>query len=332
MADRVLVIDLLGGIGDLLLALPAVHGLARRHGEVHVVTYAPGADLLTSDPLVRSVVVAPRGDEAGCVGSTLARLRPDLVVSTTRHGGIPELVAATGCRAVLDLWRQPPDDQPVGDRFVEILRREGLLDHGGSGRVRLRAAELRAGARLVTERLGSDRRLVVVVPSAGMRVKEWPRARWTALAGRLRGHGVTVAQCAEGGAAAVPGTVALPSGSLREVGSWFAEVGRRGGVVVGADTGPMRLAAAAGAATVALFGPTARARYGLAGTDPRGARTGTDLQGLPDCPHRIPSAFAEQVCWWDADCPLSAASPACMADIDVPAVERAVLATLDRRG
>jgi ADP-heptose:LPS heptosyltransferase len=130
-----------------------------------------------------------------------------------------------------------------------------------------------------------------------------------------------VAQCAEGGAAAVPGTVALPSGSLREVGSWFAEVGRRGGVVVGADTGPMRLAAAAGAATVALFGPTARARYGLAGTD---------LQGLPDCPHRIPTAFAEQVCWWDADCPLSAASPACMADIGVPAVERAVLAILDR--
>ena len=56
----------------------------------------------------------------------------------------------------------------------------------------------------------------------------------------------------------------------------FAAVGEAGGVVVGPDTGPVRLAAAVGARTVALFGPTAAARYGL--------EEGTNLQGLPGVP------------------------------------------------
>lgn len=93
----------------------------------------------------------------------------------------------------------------------------------------------------------------------------------------------------------------------------FAAVGRRGGVVVGPDTGPVRVAAAVGARTVGLFGPTSTARYGL-------DRPALDLQGLPGCAHRRPTAITEQVCWWDARCPLSDAGPACMADIEPAAV------------
>ena len=89
--------------------------------------------------------------------------------------------------------------------------------------------------------------------------------------------------------------------------------------MVGPDTGPLRVAAAVGARTVGLFGPTAAARYGL-------PPPAMDLQGLPACPHRRPTAITEQVCWWEARCPLSAAGPACMADLTPAAVLRAVLA------
>ena len=89
-----------------------------------------------------------------------------------------------------------------------------------------------------------------------------------------------------------------------------------GGTVLGPDTGPVRLAAAVGARTVALFGPTLAVRYGL--------EQGTNLQGLPGCAHRRPTAITEQVCWWDAHCPLSDSGPACLADLDVARVASVV--------
>ena len=57
MPDRygeILVVDLLGGIGDLLMVLPVVHGLARRNpgARLRVLTDEPGADLVRGDPAV----------------------------------------------------------------------------------------------------------------------------------------------------------------------------------------------------------------------------------------------------------------------------------------
>ena len=154
--------------------------------------------------------------------------------------------------------------------------------------------------------LDDDARPVVLVPSAGMAVKQWPHWRElaTALAGRAFVTGEpAVLEAWRGGPARL-----LPPLSLRELASVFAAVGRRGGVVIGGDTGPMRMAAAVGARTVGIFGPTAASRYGL-------GPLGVDLQGLPDCPHRRPTSITEQVCWWEAHCPLSPVGPACMADV-----------------
>ena len=60
MPDRfreILVVDLLGGLGDLCMVLPAVHALRRRNpaAALRVLTHAPGADLLRTDPAVTEV-------------------------------------------------------------------------------------------------------------------------------------------------------------------------------------------------------------------------------------------------------------------------------------
>lgn len=149
-----------------------------------------------------------------------------------------------------------------------------------------------------------------------MAVKRWPDRRWSRLVHLLTAQGHPVL-----GASSNPFVPALPAGGLRHLAACFAAVGRRGGVVVGGDTGPLRIASAVGARTVGLFGPTLAARYGLGGMGAPGH--GADLQGLPDCPHRRPTSITEQVCWWDAACPLSPAEPACLAAISA---ERAALA------
>ncbi|HEX5595928.1 MAG TPA: glycosyltransferase family 9 protein [Micromonosporaceae bacterium] len=332
--DKILVVDLLGGIGDLLLVLPVVHGLARRNpgATLRVLTHEPGAELIRGDSAVAEVRT-PRHGRAGAereaVREVLAEQPPTLAVTTTRYDGIPELLAESGARCVTDLWRGPPPDEPVGERYLRILYDEGLLDGADLGRpprVRLRPAELAGGRRVLAERLPAAAAAaagaagaappVVLVSEAGMAVKRWAGPRWHRLAALLSAQGHPLLTV---GRLPIAAGLPLSLGSLRQLGAFFAAVGERGGVVVGADTGPVRLAAAVGARTVALFGPTAADRYGIGGP----AGTGVDLQGLPECPYRQPTAITEQPCWWTAQCPL-AAEPACMAELAPEAVAAAV--------
>ena len=57
---RILFVELLGGLGDLVIALPAIHALALSHprAQVAVLTFAPGAELVEADPLVQRVTAS----------------------------------------------------------------------------------------------------------------------------------------------------------------------------------------------------------------------------------------------------------------------------------
>ncbi|MDD7967526.1 glycosyltransferase family 9 protein [Actinomycetospora lemnae] len=324
---RILLIDLLGGLGDLIMVLPTVHALAEAHpdAELTVLTHAPGVPLLARDPAVGAVRTAEKHDERAAVERALADLAPDLTVTTTRFDGIGDLVdddaAARGTRAVSNLWRRPPADEKVGERYQRILAAEGLIaDRVRPPRVVLDPAEVQAAVSAWRPRWHSTSGKpppreqphppTVLVPDAGMAVKRWPAHRWAALAATLPGPVFSVGP--------VDGAEELPPTDLRGLAARFAALAEAGGVVVGPDTGPVRLAAAVGARTIALFGPTAASRYGL--------EEGTNLQGLPECPHRMPTAITEQVCWWEARCPL-ATEPACLLDLPVARVREQVLAS-----
>lgn len=328
---HILVVELLGGFGDMLLVLPATHALARSHpdADVCVLTFTPGHVLLRRDPLVAHVVATSDHSEGAplrAVQSELTRRPYDLAVTTTTYGGIPEACRRLATDAITDLWRNPPPDERVDRRFLQVLAEGGVIEQRYADlplHLQLGVDELVIGGHVI-DRLAPVGAPIVLVPGSGMLVKEWPMPRWELLAGALRlaGHPVLVAGGRE--LPRIPGTVRLPPGDLRALAAQLGAVGARGGLVVGADTGPVRLAVATGTRAVTLFGPTAAARYGA---DPALA---VSLQGLPECHVRRPTSIAEQECWWSARCPLTGAEPACMADLSVEQVLAAITAILPR--
>ncbi len=329
MKDVVLV-DTMGGLGDLVLALPLVEALSRSHpgARLTVVTTAPWHVLLQRDPRVQRVVPVLGRDGAVIAATATAVLeavRPELAVTTNRQHGLPGLLERTAATAVTDLWRRPPADEPVDLRMLRLLAEDGVIDAALAAvppRLAVGDDERAAGAALLDD-LGAERP-VLLFPDSGMPVKHWPLPSWADAVQRLRRRGrvpVVVSQVEQQRTAlAAAGAVIAPPLPIRAVAGLAAAAADRGGVGVGGDTGPVRLAAAAGTPVVGLFGATAAGRYGYRGRV-------RNLQGLPGCTVRRPTAITEQECWWTARCPLTADhAPACMADVAVDDVVAAVLA------
>ncbi|WP_462187624.1 glycosyltransferase family 9 protein, partial [Frankia sp. CcWB2] len=214
---EILFVELLGGFGDLLIALPAIHALANSHpnARIRVLTFAPAGELLTHDDRITEVVqVTDHRAQAvrEAVVRAVSRPRADLVVTTTRHSGVPAAIEAGRPRhtgrprhVVTDLWRRPDPAEPIGSRFVRLLTEDGWIRPGpghpdgadargrgrgrgnAHGRVALTAAEVAEGERILgaldsttpdgtTPDSTTPGRPapVLLVPDAGMAVKRWP--------------------------------------------------------------------------------------------------------------------------------------------------------------
>lgn len=320
MTDRILVVDTMGGLGDLVLAMPMLRGLAcsNADAELHVVTTAPWHVLLDRDPLVASVTPVAGRDGATtvtAVRAALARLRPDVAITTSRLHGLPALLQAAAPRAVTDLWRDPPADEPVDRRYVRLLTEEGLIAAGSKvdpPLVVLGEDEL-AAARAELRRVAPSGVPVLLFPDSGMPVKQWSTRSWEHAVTGILGQGwlpIVVSQVPEQERSLqTAGAAVAPRLPLRLLAAFCAAAAECGGLVIGGDTGPVRLATAVGLPAVGLYGPTVAGRYGLAAGN-------INLQGLPGCSVRRPTAITEQACWWSGDCPLTTDdSHACMDDI-----------------
>ncbi|MGL5922971.1 glycosyltransferase family 9 protein, partial [Chroococcidiopsis sp.] len=127
---RILFIELLGGIGDLIIALPAIKALALSHPQarIAVLTFPPGGELLQSDRHIHEVIFAQRGAARQSVEQILTQQNFDLIVSDVNYDGIAELIHNSSAkRTVTNLWRNPPDNQFISDRFCQILFEAGLI-------------------------------------------------------------------------------------------------------------------------------------------------------------------------------------------------------------
>src|SRR5215217_5996623 len=297
---EILFVELLGGLGDVLISLGAIQALARSYpgARLTVLTFPPGGELLEADPLIHEVVYAPNPDPTRphsareAVERLLARGDWDLVVSDTSYDGIDGLIRNCGAPLTVEnLWRSPPPDERVDERFLRILSEEGLIRPEAISPTRLHLTpEVHSVA--AEELTGLRRPLVFLLPDAGMAVKRWPEESWGFLGRTLRELAAALS---------------------------FADI------AVGADTGPARIAAALGVPTVTLFGPSWHGRYSQPPPHP-------NLQGYPDCPQRDVSDFTQQPCWYAEECTLKERPwSTCLEDVSAEDVLSAVAPFLEGR-
>lgn len=333
---RIAVLELLGGLGDVVIALPMIRALAASHPEARldVVTFAPGDALLRGDRDVDAVRVVERGEPAAVADRAAAVVRRrgyDLVVCDARYGRLPAALAAAapGAAIVDDLWRDPPPDERIADRFVALLAVDGLIDVRAIAApttplLRPRAASAAPPAARRDPTRPPD---VLIAVDARMAIKRWPTPAWRGLAGRLAAtRGARVGSLVGTDPAAAYAAVAglSPGGHLvgplplpDVIGACAAA-----DLVIAADTGIARIAAATGTPTVALFGPTSPERFGLG---PPHADVATPVP----CPERDPLDMTRQACWWPGGRCVFAGRRSCVDDLGVATVLAAALTLLD---
>src|ERR687889_451007 len=335
---EILFVELLGGLGDVLISLGAIQALARSYpgARLTVLTFLPGGELLEDDPLIHEVVYAPNPDPTRphsareAVERLLARGDWDLVVSDTSYDGIDGLIRNCGAPLTVEnLWRSPPPDERVDGRFLRILSEEGLIRPEAISPARLHLTP-EEGSAAAEELTGLRRPLVFLLPDAGMEVKRWPEESWGSLGQVLRErHGADIVVPVGSDPDQAERVFRLvgeracvwPRGTLRELAAAlsFADI------AVGADTGPARIAAALGVPAVAAFGPPWPRRH-------RPPPPHLDLQGYLDCPQRNVSDFTQQPCWYAGECTLRKRPwHTCLEDVSAEDVLSAVAPFLQDR-
>lgn len=255
-----------GALGDTVLALPALQMLRQHFPQAHLEVVGYSENWSVALPLVDRItsidLPAFGGLYSGIAHSGLARevAGIDLVVAWTGHDPRPSLQDAGARRTV---WRSPlpPPGIHAAQWLVDSL--ENVIPGDPQPTppsLHLSRAELDRGEQTLSD-LGLERP-IILHPGAGAPWKRWPPDRFAQLGDSLRAGGCSVALAC---GPADPGSVAavqratgarpfavLPQLPARPLGAVLA----RSFAVVGNDSGVTHLAAAAGAPTVALFGPT----------------------------------------------------------------------------
>jgi ADP-heptose:LPS heptosyltransferase len=301
--QHILFIELLGGIGDVLIALPAIQALGRSYpgATLTVLTFAAGGQLIETDPLIHRVIDAEKENARGAVEQLLNTQKFDLIVSDTKYDRIDELIQTSGANHVVtNLWRSPPLDQFVSDRFLEILLAEKLitLESIKPPTLHLTVEETKIAQEKLTD---LKHPIIVLCPDAGMQIKRWSEQNFIALGHALqKNYGASIVvpvgssvEQAMSVVSSIGGTARLwQQGALRSFAAMLSQVD----MMVASDTGPARIAAAVGVPTITLFGPSWHQRYGQ-------PKPHVNLQGYSDCPERKIENFTVQRCWYSGECP-----------------------------
>ncbi|MBC8102316.1 MAG: glycosyltransferase family 9 protein [Cytophagales bacterium] len=271
----------LGGMGDILLATPAVRALAQ-HFETDEIDFVVGKgmkDALTGIPYLREVI---EFDKAG-PDARLARFFPflltlrnrryDLFVNFHPSAKTIAMAVASGAPRVLTFKKDRRKQPETGrvrhavDDFSKELRPLGIpavpdrqMDFAVPAAATARVAALLGGEFGIAP---ADT-LLVVNPAATRDVNRWPAEKFTELLNRLAVDLPDVRVAISGGptdlalvqailrALREPGRVANFAGrvSIKELGALLA----RAHCVVTADTGPLHIASAVRAPLVCLSG------------------------------------------------------------------------------
>ena len=276
----------LDGVGDVLLAGPAVRAVAETAGRITFLAGPAGEEAAWLLPGVDDVIVfdapwvpldAPPfdgGSISRLIGELATRAIDEAAILTSFHqsplplalvlrlAGIPRIAATSVDHAgsLLDIRRRPGRDGNDGQDVHEVVRSLSLVGmlgyqpaEGDDGGLAVRRDP--AGPRPF------DRPYVVVHPGASAPARGWPAPRAGALVQLLADRGWCVAVTGNPGEAELTARVAGPSrpevvdlGGATDL-RLLAQVLAGAEVVVAGNTGPAHLAAAVGTPIVSVFAP-----------------------------------------------------------------------------
>lgn len=287
-APRILIVRL-SAIGDAIQTMPVACALRERFPDAFLAwaVESRAAALLRGHECLDELIELPRGwlKSPGGVWRLRRRLRElrfDVTIdvqSLTKSAVLAWLAGArrrigfgTPGGRELSRWfnteKVNPQSAHVVDRYLELLRPLGIE----SPAVRFQVPEQetdRAAAEAMVCQLGVEDGFAIVNPGAGWPSKLWPTDRYAAVArylGDVRHLPVVVVWAGEAErqlaeriveAAGPSARIARPT-TLPEL----ASLARRAKLFLGADTGPLHLAAAVGTPCVGLYGPWPAARHG----------------------------------------------------------------------
>jgi heptosyltransferase-2 len=267
-------------LGDVVLATSVLEPLRRRFPDARVewVTDRLYAPLLRGLPGLADVhVLARQGPDAALPLSRRLRGRFDLALDL-QNKLRSQVVARAAARRVVTFRRRGAGealrallgaDRPLARAHQTRLYAEALaplgLDGPGAPRVHL-SEEARARAGEALRGVGAG--AVGVAPGARWATKRWPPARFAAVADALAAEGRPIvlvggpgdreAFAAFRAAARCEVAADLSALSIDALAAAIARLDR----LVACDSGPVHLATAVGTPVLALFGPTAAARWG----------------------------------------------------------------------
>ncbi|HUL77306.1 MAG TPA: glycosyltransferase family 9 protein [Vicinamibacteria bacterium] len=249
-----------GALGDLLLLRRAIAALqAAGHRVQLLAPAAPGTALVGPGAGEVDAVLPWDGPEAAALlcgedpgGPVTRALRSaDAVVAFTRSASVLAAVSSRSRRLLA--WDPAP---PSGGPHASVWLARSLEPLGVDARsdpppLVFTEAEHRDAEERTR---GLPRAFVAVHPGSGSPSKNWPAERVAAVARRLAGDApwLIVRGPAEKDRPVPDGAVDAREWPLRTLGAVLA----RAGVFLGNDSGVGHLAAASGAPTLALFGPT----------------------------------------------------------------------------
>ena len=308
---RILLVKL-SALGDVVQSLPVAMAIKAQDPAARVdwLVEPPAAPLLQGHPALERVIVSPRKGPAGSLWQkagravgfrrALASVRYDAVVDL--QGLIKSAILVSLCRserkigfaggkepaAALALNERLPAYDPDRHALLRYLDLLAPLGYQRPAQVQFGlwpSAEEESVVDGLLAGWDQTRPLILLHPVALWPSKLWPLERWVELTRLLVEAGVNVGVSGAAGDAAwgramVAGWAGAASAPRDFTGRTdlrvLAALQRRARAVVSTDTGAMHLAAAMGAPTLALFGPTAPWRTGPFGAGHQIIRLGLE--------------------------------------------------------
>ena len=272
----------IGALGDILLTRRLTYSLSRAGYRSSLLGPSRHASVLLADPWIDAVLDSESPRFAGAfAGSWPEESRFDAALLISNSEGL----AAAARMAAREVIRMSPaaarDDMPIFQQWAEAARPFGAPFAGPLPRLETNPHQaLEAGATLIHPGSGSPR-------------KNWPTERFVELSRRLDALGHRVAWIRGPAEADFPGEISpdrvIDRPSLQALAATLGQAK----LYIGNDSGVSHLAAAVGAPTVVIFGPTNAAVWRPDG--PRVQALFADRGALKDIPVEAAIAAADEV-------------------------------------